>query len=213
MHDHGHEHSHEHGFDERAATWDDPAKVKRAGTIAEVIAEAVPLRRDMRLLEYGAGTGLTTLALRDRVGPATLADSSQGMRDVMATKIESGELTDARIWDLDLATQPVPDECFDLIVTVMTLHHIDDVPAVLRAFAELLDDDGYLCVADLEQEDGSFHGEGFVGHRGFDRSQLIDDLTAAGFEDVEMRECGDVERDSGTFPLFLASARRPTRSA
>ncbi|MEZ5382539.1 MAG: class I SAM-dependent methyltransferase [Microthrixaceae bacterium] len=199
--------------DERAATWDDPAKARRAAIVAQEIRNAVPLSPSMRMLEYGAGTGLTTQALRGWVGPVTLADTSSGMREVMAQKIEAGELTDARIWDLDLASQQPPDERFDLVVTVMTLHHIDDVPKVLRAFASLLDDRGYLCVADLEKEDGSFHGEGFEGHRGFDRALLSDELTTAGFEEIQLRDCGEVERESGRFPLFLAVGRRPPRGS
>ena len=63
-------------FDERAATWDDdPAKVERAGVVAGAISATVPLDGSLRMLEYGAGTGLVTQALRDRVGPVTLADT------------------------------------------------------------------------------------------------------------------------------------------
>ena len=196
-------------FDSKAATWDDdPAKVERASAVARTIAEAVPLDPRARLLEYGAGTGLVTQALRDLVGPVTLADTSQGMRDVLAGKIEAGTLTDARVWDVDLAAQPVPDERFDVIVTVMALHHIEDVGAVVAAFARLLDDDGRLCVVDLDAEDGSFHGEAFGGHRGFERSHLAAELAGAGFSDVEFRDCHRIERPDGDFPLFLATARR-----
>jgi len=50
----------------------------------------------MRMLEYDAGTGLVTQALRDSVGPVTLADTSTGMREVVHAKIAAGALTDAR---------------------------------------------------------------------------------------------------------------------
>lgn len=193
-------------FDERAATWDDPTKIERAALVARVLAEAVPLSPSMRLLEYGAGTGLVTQALRDAVGPVTLADTSAGMRAVMEDKVRTGALRDARIWDVDLATDPPPDAQFDLIVTVLTLHHIPDLDPVLRAFATLLDDGGHLCIADLEAEDGSFHGEGFHGHHGFDRAALAARIQAAGFGPVEFRECGSVERPDGTYPMFLATA-------
>jgi ubiquinone/menaquinone biosynthesis C-methylase UbiE len=196
-------------FDSKAATWDDdPAKVERASAVARTIVEAVPLDPRTRLLEYGAGTGLVTQALRDLVGPVTLADTSKGMRDVLAGKIEAGTLTGARVWDVDLAVQPVPDERFDVIVTVMTLHHIEDVGTVLTAFARLLAEGGRLCVVDLDAEDGSFHGESFGGHRGFERSLLAADLADAGFTDVEFRDCHRIERPDGDFPLFLATARR-----
>jgi len=195
-------------FDARAATWDDdPAKVERADAVALKIRGAVSLDRSMRLLEYGAGTGLVTQALRDSVGPVTLADTSTGMREVVHAKIAAGALTDARVWDLDLATQAVPDEHFDLIVSVLTLHHIENIDAVLSGFAKLLHENGALCVVDLDEEDGSFHGVDFEGHRGFQRSALAAELAAAGFTDVVVQDCHHIVHDGVNYPLFLASCR------
>ena len=195
-------------FDERAATWDDdPAKVQRAWDVAEAVADAVPLTRSTRLLEYGAGTGLVTQALRARVGPVTLVDTSAGMREVVHDKIAAGTITDARVWDLDLANQPAPDEDFDLIVTSMVLHHVTDLQPVLAGFAALLAPDGRLCIVDLDKEDGSFHAEGFAGHHGFDREELEMNLRRAGFTDVTFTHCHDLVRDQTTYPLFLATAR------
>jgi ubiquinone/menaquinone biosynthesis C-methylase UbiE len=197
------------GFDERAASWDDdPAKVERAHTVALAIRDAVRLDRSMRLLEYGAGTGLVTQALRDSIGSVTLADTSAGMRTVMNRKIAAGTIADARVWSVDLATEPAPDEDFDVIVTVMTLHHIRNTDAILSKFASLLVEGGSLCVADLEEEDGSFHAEGFDGHHGFDRAALASSLEDAGFTDVTFRICGEVVRDGIVYPLFLATGVR-----
>jgi predicted TPR repeat methyltransferase len=196
-------------FDARAATWDDdPAKVERANAVAHKISATIALDRSLRMLEYGAGTGLVTEALRDFVGPVTMADTSTGMRDVMRAKIEAGAITDARVWDLDLATQPVPDERFDLIVTVLALHHIENIGGVLKGFAELLEADGTLCVVDLDEEDGSFHGDHFEGHRGFERSALASDLAAAGFSDVVFNDCHHIVRDGVNYRLFLATCSR-----
>jgi predicted TPR repeat methyltransferase len=191
-------------FDEKAATWDaDPAKVERAQAVARAIRTIVPLGRSTRMFEYGAGTGLVTQALRDAVGPVTMADTSAGMRDVMRAKVESGLIAGARVWDLDLATGPVPDERFDLVVTVMTLHHIPDLDPVLSAFATLLVEGGHLCVVDLDEEDGSFHGDAFDGHHGFARAALGSQLADAGFTDITFRDCHQVVRDGARYPLFL----------
>lgn len=194
-------------FDERAARWDDPAKIARAEVVARVIGEAIPLDAEMRVLEYGAGTGLVAHALSNCVGPLTLADTSAGMREVMSDKIARGTITNARIWDLDLSTDAPPDEQFDIVVTVLTLHHITEIDLVVASFASLLVDGGHLCIVDLDAEDGSFHGEGFGGHHGFERSWLAERLEAAGFTDVAFRPCHEIERDQGTYPLFLATAR------
>lgn len=196
-------------FDEKAATWDDdPAKIERARAVARAIREDLPLDGSERLLEYGAGTGLVTEALRDAVGPVTLVDTSAGMREAMRAKVAAGAIPDARIWDLDLSVGPVPDERFDLVVTVMTLHHIADLGPVLAAFAELLEEGGHLCVVDLEAEDGSFHSDDFHGHHGFERDDLAAQLAAAGFSDVAFRDCYRIDRDGVDYQVFLAIGTR-----
>jgi predicted TPR repeat methyltransferase len=198
-------------FDDKAATWDDdPAKGERAQTVASAIRDAVPLDPSTRMLEYGAGTGLVTQALRAVVGPVTMADTSAGMRAVMNDKIAAGTITNARVWDLDLSTDSVADEHFDLVVTVLTLHHIPDLEPVLSNFADLLVDGGHLCIADLEEEDGSFHGHDFAGHRGLNRAVLESLLDRAGFTKPTVTRCYEIVRDDGAYPVFLATcARRP----
>ena len=209
--DHEHEHDHPaHDFDDRAATWDDdPGKAERARQVAEAIRAAVPLDASMRVLEFGAGTGLLTQALRDDVGPVTLTDTSAGMRQVMADKIAAGAIPDGRVWDLDLASGPLPDERFDLVVSLMALHHIPDTDTVLSNVAALLEAGGQLAIVDLDAEEGSFHGHAAPVHKGFERDALTAQLTAAGFVDVHVTDCTSVRRDNGTFPLFLALGTKP----
>ncbi len=198
----------DNGFDERAATWDDdPAKIERAEVVAKAIRDAVPLHGDVRMLEYGAGTGLVSQALRDAVGPITMADTSAGMRAQMEAKLASGAITDARIWDLDLSADPVEiTDRFDLIVTVLTLHHVHDIEPALANFGRLLDAGGHVAIADLDHEDGSFHPDGFDGHHGFDHDALAHQLEQAGFADVRFRPCHHIVRDGRTYPMFLATA-------
>ena len=215
-HDHGHGHDHLdedghfHGdFDEMAKTWDDdPAKVERARVVAARLNELLAPTADTRVLEYGAGTGLVSQALAP-AGPLTLADPSAGMRAAMAAKVEAGDLpATATIVDLDLGAEPRPTDRWDLALAVQVLHHVDDLEPVLAGFAEVLAPGGTLCVVDLELEDGSFHGEGFGGHHGFDRDELAAQLRAAGFADVAFEHAYDLVRDDHAYPLFLATATR-----
>jgi predicted TPR repeat methyltransferase len=204
-------------FDERAATWDeDPGKVERAALVAAAVRAAVSLDAGNRLLEYGAGTGLASQALANSVGPITLTDPSEGMRTVMAAKVAEGKFADGtRVWDLDLVTDPVPDEAFDLILTVMALHHVTDLAPVLRGFATLLADSGHLCIVDLEADaDGSFHrhDSDFDGHHGFSRADLGARLEAEGLTDISFTHCLDINKDDAIYPLFLATATRPSLS-
>lgn len=196
-------------FDDRAATWDDQAKTERAHAVAEAVGRVVDLSGSTRLLEYGAGTGLVSQALANDVGPITLADPSAGMREVMRSKVATGALPPtARIWDLDLSAGRVPDERFDLIVTVMTLHHIPELTPVLDGFATLLDGGGRLCVVDLVQEGGAFHRgrDDFHGHHGFDVHDLSARLESAGFTGIHVEPAVyEVIKDGAGYPLFLVT--------
>lgn len=205
-HDHGSTASH---FDERAPDWDsDPEKVARATDIALAISGAVPLTPQTRLLEYGAGTGLVTQHLQDAVGAVTLADSSVGMLDQLRAKAASGVLPDARIWALDLTGQPPPDEQFDIIVCSLVLHHIPDLGVVLDAFAALLAPGGYLCIAELDHEDGSFHDDHLDVHHGFDQQAMTDLLERHDFHTVSFTTATTMDREGKDYPVFLAVASR-----
>ena len=200
-------------FDQRAAGWDaDPDKVARAQEVARAVLANVPTDEQTRLLEYGAGTGLVTQALLGRVGPVTLADNSPGMRSVVQEKIAAGALpVDARVWDLDLEVQTAPPGRFDLIVSSLVLHHVRRLDLVLEGLAGMLDPGGHLAVADLDAEDGSFHGHDSdleVRH-GFDREELTKALRSAGLTDVVISDCTHVVRDGRPYPVFLATARKP----
>jgi len=200
-------------FDARAATWDDDStKVERAQAVADAIVRSVPLASTMRAMEYGAGTGLLSFLLRPRLGQITLADVSDGMLAVAAAKIAAAKDTTMRTVKLDLVVDPVPAERYDIIYSLMTLHHIPDTDAILRRFHGALAATGLLCIADLDPEDGSFHGTGFDGHRGFDRGRLGAKAQEAGFATVEFSTAYKIEKKVGgrphRFPVFLMVARK-----
>lgn len=200
-------------FDDKATTWDsDPIKRKRAIAVAAAIRQRISLSPDWRALEYGCGTGLLSFALRAELDHITLADSSPGMLAVLKEKIAATGLSHLQPLALDLLANPPPIERYDLIYTLMTLHHVTAVDRLLRTFHDLSRPGGWLCIADLDREDGSFHGPGFIGHNGFDRTALRAQLTDAGFGRVDFSTCyvmkKATEHGMREYPLFLAVAAR-----
>ncbi len=201
-------------FDEEAQTWDaNPLRVARAKAVAAAIRARLPLTPGMRAMEYGSGTGLLSFALRAGLGHITLADSSPGMLAVLAEKIARARAGHSmRPLRLDLAIDPTPTERFQLIYSLMTLHHISDTDKILRDLCTLLDPGGWLCIADLDQEDGSFHEPDFEGHAGFDRGTLAAKARRAGLGNITFstvyRVPRVVARRKKDFPLFLMSAQK-----
>lgn len=202
-------------FDSRAKTWDDdPMKTARAEAVAREIRAQVALTPQMSALEYGCGTGLLSFALRAHLKHITLADSSPGMLAALDEKIRSAAIDNMSALKLDLASDPLPSERFDLIDSLMTLHHIDDTDALLRALHALLKSPGTLCLADLDSEDGSFHGADFSGHPGFDREALQRQATEAGFRNIRFTTVFTIRKAVATggekdFPVFLMIAEKP----
>jgi 2-polyprenyl-3-methyl-5-hydroxy-6-metoxy-1,4-benzoquinol methylase len=201
-------------FDERAKDWDsDPKKVERARVVAEAIRKAIPLTTNMSALEYGCGTGLLSFALQADLGQITLADTSQGMLDVLDEKIAAAGVTNMHPVKLDLVSDTVPASRFDLTYSLMTLHHIADVKDMLGKFHAVLKSGGYLLVADLDKEDGAFHTDGTTDvHLGFERGELQQMVEAAGFGEVRFSTAYEIKKKVGeqgkVFPVFLMSARK-----
>jgi ubiquinone/menaquinone biosynthesis C-methylase UbiE len=201
-------------FDERAKDWDsDPMKVERARVVADAIRNAAPLSQTMNALEYGCGTGLLSFALQEDLGQITLADTSQGMLDVLSEKISASGVTNMHPIRLDLSTEPLPVEKYHITYSLMTLHHVPDARGVLGKFYDVLEPNGYLIVADLDKEDGSFHTDGTTDvHKGFEQSELQKWVEDIGFGNVRFSTVYEIKKKvdgkEKAFPVFLMVAQK-----
>ncbi len=202
-------------FDHKAAEWDKNRMYhERAAAVAGEIKKVIPLSREWRALEFGPGTGLLSLLLKDQLKEITLIDSSTGMVKVMNEKIAAEGAKNLRVLHLDLEHEDPGDEKYDLIYNLMVLHHVTDVEKIIGKFCDMLNPGGYLAVADLCSEDGSFHGGGFTGHRGFEPAKLSAMLEERGFEEISHRKVYVIDRvmadgSRKQFEVFLMTASLP----
>ena len=202
-------------FDKEAATWDEnPVRVKLAEDVGDAMLAQVPLNRALRVLDFGCGTGLVTLRLAPLVGTITGADSSQGMLDVLETKSAKSALGNVQTQWLGPDGDGALGGPYDLIVSSMVLHHIEDLAPLLARFRQCLVPGGRLCVADLDLEGGRFHEDNTgVFHLGFDRGALCKIFIEAGFEKVDAVTVAtvmkpDKEGQVHPFDIFLISGQR-----
>ena len=199
-------------FDERAAAWDqNPSRRALTAAIADTLQALVPFQPGMRLLEYGCGTAALSLRLAGRVGGIVAADASAGMLEQARKNIVAAGNGNIRLLRLDLTRDPPPGERYDGIVSAMTLHHIEDAPALLRRLADLLAPGGFLAIADLCLEDGSFHADGVVPHYGFDPAGLAAVLTEMGLANPRWRIAHRLNRNGRDYPVFLLCAEHARR--
>jgi len=196
-------------FDARAREWDkDKMHMERSVAIAAELEKMIPLNHSMKALEYGAGTGILGFLLKDRFSEITLMDNSKEMINVCTEKTEyhkTGHIIPI-LFDLE---HKKFDGRFDIIYNQMVLHHVNDYEAIINTFYSLLNSEGFLAIADLYTEDGSFHGPDVKVHLGFDPDELTVILKRAGFKNIEYKTCFEIKRESGKkFPVFLLVAQK-----
>jgi ubiquinone/menaquinone biosynthesis C-methylase UbiE len=202
-------------FDREAASWDEhPSRVKLANDVAGAITKQITLTSDMDVLDFGCGTGLLTLQLQPLVHSITGADSSDGMLAVFKKKIAGRNLTNAKALLLDLDKGDALSGNYHLIVSNMTLHHIRETRTLLGQFHQVTTPAGYLCVTDLDPENGRFHEDNTgVFHFGFDRETLRRNFMDAGFDNVQDMTAAEIVKPAPNgemrrFTVFLMCGQK-----
>lgn len=195
-------------FEEKANDWDaSQMRLQLSSAIGTSIVEHVLLDSRMNVMDFGAGTGLLTSHVVPRVKQVAAVDTSASMLDKLAAKPEfHGKVIPIC---QDITRQPL-DMRFDLIISAMAIHHVEDTNNLIRTFAEHLHSDGKIALADLDKEDGSFHPSDIEGvfHHGFERDDVKSILEHNGFVDVKFYTAHTVDKEGKHFPIFLVTATR-----
>lgn len=194
-------------FDNKAQEWDSPEKQRMATRIADAITVKIDLTQIKTLLDYGAGTGLVGLHFADKVEHLTFMDTSEGMLEVLLKKLKSSSIK-ADVLKIDLQKDLNYNRKFDAIVISMALHHISDTISILNKFSKLLNPNGKLIIADLEEEDGSFHGNGFDGHNGFNVENLSTLCQKVQLNVIYANTILKIKKNNRNYPIFMLIAHK-----
>jgi ubiquinone/menaquinone biosynthesis C-methylase UbiE len=196
-------------FDRVAREWDNKAeRLERSMVVAEKIVGVLTINPSMTALEFGAGTGILSLLLKDRFSEISMMDSSREMVKVMEEKVVNGVDYHLKPLFFDLEKEAYAGQKVDVIFTQMVMHHVHELDVVFNRFRQILKKEGQLAIVDLYAEDGSFHGGEFHGHLGFDPEFLSTRLKAHGFKAIHHEQCCVMKKEIASgqvkdFPLFL----------
>lgn len=195
-------------FKEKAEDFDkrDVPRLLSEG-IGACIVDKVALDPHMEVLDFGAGTGLITQHIAERVRSVTAVDVSDAMLGKLASKDQLKGKVD--ILCQDILERPIGRQ-FDLVVSAMAMHHVEDTDLLVQRFGEHLKAGGRVALADLDAEDGSFHPEDTEGifHAGFDRERLGSILEKHGFRAIDFMTAVTVEKEERRYPVFLVVATK-----
>ena len=200
-------------FDQLAATWDDdPVRQALATAIATAIQADVPLRPHWTALDYGCGTGAMSFRLSDKLKHIIAADTSPGMLEVARRKLADSGTANVTLQQLHPGSKMAPPaEPVDLIVCSMSVHHVEDLRELVADLVAQLAPGGWLAIADLHSEDGSFHQDQAIPHKGFEPAVLGRIFAAAGLTGARWRTIHTLERQDRCYPIFLLTLQKSPR--
>jgi 2-polyprenyl-3-methyl-5-hydroxy-6-metoxy-1,4-benzoquinol methylase len=207
--------SEKRNFDKEAASWDEnPVRVKLAKDVASAITKQITLTHEMDVMDFGCGTGLLSFQLQPLVHSITGVDSSQGMLDVFNKRINDLKHGGIKALFLDLDRGDTLSGSYDLVMSNMTLHHVKELKPLFYQFQSIIVPGGYLCIADLDLDDGLFHDDKTgVFHSGFDRAAMREVFVEAGFENIQDITAAEVMKptskgEMGRFTIFLMTGQK-----
>ena len=195
-------------FKEKAGDWDaNDMRTQLSSAIGGSILENIPLDEEMTVMDFGAGTGLLTSHVAPRVKSVAAVDTSAAMLEKLVEKPEfQGKV--ATVCQ-DITEQPL-DSKYDLIVSAMTMHHVEDTDRLFETFASHLKPGGKIAIADLDEEEGDFHEPGTEGifHHGFVRDDLKAIIEKNTFENIHFHTAHTIKRNDKDYPVFLVTATK-----
>ncbi len=199
-------HKKEDLFANKSKSWDMNSKrVQNAKGIADLIVKNIKLNKSMELMDFGAGTGLLSYFVAPYISKIIAVDNSPSMLLEFENKCDEFSC-ETEVIEKDLSTDTL-DRKFDGVISSMTIHHLEDIPLLLSKLYTMLDEDGFIALADLDSEDGSFHSDNTgVFHYGFDRKKLAQYANEAGFKDVSFSLASTINKPHAKFTVFLMTA-------
>ncbi|MDH5229620.1 MAG: class I SAM-dependent methyltransferase [Gammaproteobacteria bacterium] len=195
-------------FEEKAKDWDANEMVMAlSSAIGTTMLKQVQFNSEMQVMDFGAGTGLITSQIAPYVNKISAVDVSESMLQQLLAKQELKDKVETICQDI--TSQPL-EQRFDLIMSAMAMHHVEDTNKMIEQFAAHLKPGAGIALADLDKEDGSFHPPEIEGvfHFGFERKQLQLILEKHGFVDVNFVTAHTVDKELKTYPVFLVTATK-----
>lgn len=195
-------------FNQAAAEWDKgDTRQNIAQAVFRTITSRIALLPHMEILDFGCGTGLLAFKVAPLVRSVSGVDLSEKMLEQLRAK-NTPSVSVTPVY-ADILKEPL-SMTFHGIISSMALHHVENLGLLFRAFHAMVKKDGFLALADLEEEDGGFHTHGNEGvyHLGFNREELRRIIEEAGFTNVRFHHAYTVSKENGEYPIFLVTATR-----
>jgi 2-polyprenyl-3-methyl-5-hydroxy-6-metoxy-1,4-benzoquinol methylase len=203
-------------FEQLARLWEsEPQRQQRAWDLARILHQHLPMTPATRLMDYGCGSGLVSVALHEEVGEIVAVDISAEILAVLREKLAAAGITSIRTRQADWQVDEVGAERFDVIISTMAMHHIRDLGRLMERLVEALTPGGWVGIMDLDEGAESFHGpSAAVEHHGLSGPNLKKLMIAAGLQQVKVEVAyhlhrSDSDGEKREYGLLLATGQKP----
>ena len=202
-------------FNDKAKTWDDsPNRLELVKAFLDELNMHAYVNKDMKVLDFGCGTGLVGLTFCDTAKEVLFIDTSHGMLEVLAQKVKIANTKNAKIIKGDISEAGIEENSIDLIFSLMAFHHVKNIPSVLKTFYSIMKTGASVVIADLVTEDGSFHKNEDIAHKGFNIGYIKVMFEQSGFFVDDIYEYNKLKRPDASgnikeYTQFAAVAIKP----
>lgn len=141
-------------MDRSARFWDKIAERYSKRPIADEAAYEKKLqatreyfRRDMKVLEFGCGTGSTAIAHAPYVQHIHATDISSKMIEIARGKADAANVENATFEQSTIEELSAPDQAYDSVLGLSILHLLEDKEAVIAKVCKLLKPGGVFVTS------------------------------------------------------------------
>ncbi len=133
---------------QHAGRLEDPARL--AALPQAAVVSLLRLAGDETVVDYGAGTGIYTIAVAEAVpdGRVIAVEALARLADMLRAKLTPELANRLEVVETDANSVPAPDAVADRVVMVDVLHHLYDQPRALAEVTRLLRPGGLFVVVD-----------------------------------------------------------------
>lgn len=186
---------------QHAARLEDPARLEALPQAA--VVSLLRLKGDETVVDYGAGTGIYTVAVAEALpqGRVIAVEALPRLAEMLRDKITPELAERLEIVETDANAVPAADAVADRVLMVDVLHHLYDQPGALAQVVRLLRPGGLFVVADWGDRERPVgppldHVLGLAAVR--------DIIARMGLEEIESHEPGTAL----SFHLIVVAAKR-----
>jgi ubiquinone/menaquinone biosynthesis C-methylase UbiE len=128
--------------------------------IRNELSKRIPLKLNLKVLDVGTGFGSNALflakSLKNNCEIYSLDPSEEALKRAEALLEKEGLKSRVRFKLGKAENIPFPDNFFDIVLAVMTFHHLESLEVSLKEIARVLKNDGKLIIVDWKPKAAIF---------------------------------------------------------